>query len=479
MRRSASSSSTATASYENINAGVPRLCIPSLAVQDGPQGLAYGDTNVTQLPSPLGIAATFNTATARAYGVVEGSEASGQGIDAIQGPTLNIDRVPESGRSYEGYGEDPMLVSAMGVADIEGIQSTGTMAMAKHFAVYSQETDRGVLDDQVSERALHELYLPPFKAAVTQAHVGSVMCAYPRAQRHLPVPAAPAPRTAQHVGVHRLHPFRPRVGARPGVRHRVRHRPHQTGERRPAGRTGAAGPAPSVGGGHRRHPPAHRHVHPPSGGPVRARHAGHTGRLARPRPLRPHRRRAVRCPSQGPRLRPPPVPRPRPIGGGHRCRRLGWRRTPPAAAARGSPPRSPPPRWTAIRQRAGTHIAVTYTNGASTTRSLPAVPTSLLRPASGSGHGLTVTITRTDATANASAAAKALDAASRSSWSSRRWTSPSDPIRPPPCSCPACHRVLRPTRPPYDRWACPAAAAEEFSPPGPMWCCRPVGATCT
>ena len=166
--------------YENINAGVPRLCIPSLAVQDGPQGLAYGDTNVTQLPSPLGIAATFNTATARAYGVVEGSEARGQGIDAIQGPTLNIDRVPESGRSYEGYGEDPVLVSAMGVADIEGIQSTGTMAMAKHFAVYNQETDRGVLDDQVSERALHELYLPPFKAAVSQANVGSVMCAYPR-----------------------------------------------------------------------------------------------------------------------------------------------------------------------------------------------------------------------------------------------------------------------------------------------------------
>ncbi len=68
----------------------------------------------------------------------------------------------------------------MGVADAEGIQSTGTLAMAKHFAVYNQETDRGVLDDQVPTRALEELYLPPFEAAVTQAHVSAAMCAYPQ-----------------------------------------------------------------------------------------------------------------------------------------------------------------------------------------------------------------------------------------------------------------------------------------------------------
>ena len=257
--------------YENINAGVPRLCIPSLAVQDGPQGLAYGDTNVTQLPSPLGVAATFNTATARAYGVVEGSEAPGQGIDAIQGPTLNIDRVPESGRSYEGYGEDPVLVSAMGVADIEGIQSTGTMAMAKHFAVYNQETDRGVLDDQVSERALHELYLPPFEAAVSQAHVALGDVRLPAARTAPSSASSPSCSDCWPVGVHRLRPLRPRLGARPGGRHRVRHRPHQTGERRPAGRTGAAGPASSVVGRRRCRPASSPHVHPSSGGPVRGR----------------------------------------------------------------------------------------------------------------------------------------------------------------------------------------------------------------
>jgi len=166
--------------YENIDAGVPRLCIPALTLQDGPAGVAYRAIGVTQLPAPLGIAATFDPSVARTYGEVQGDEASGLGIDVLQGPNLNIDRVPQSGRAYEGFGEDPLVVSAMGVADIEGIQSTGTMAMAKHFAVYSQETDRGALDDVVPERALQEIYLPPFEAAVTQAHVASVMCAYPK-----------------------------------------------------------------------------------------------------------------------------------------------------------------------------------------------------------------------------------------------------------------------------------------------------------
>ena len=83
---------------------------------------------------------------------LELGRAAGQGIDVVQGPTLNVERVPESGRDYEGFGEDPLLVADMGVADIEGIQSTGAMAMAKHFAVYSQETDRGVLDDATDDR---------------------------------------------------------------------------------------------------------------------------------------------------------------------------------------------------------------------------------------------------------------------------------------------------------------------------------------
>jgi len=164
--------------YENENTGVPSLCIPPLTLQDGPNGLAFHDVGVTQLPSSLGIAASFDPDLARRYGEVLGAEARGQGIDVVQAPDLNVQRVPESGRAFESYGEDPLLVARMGVAEIEGIQSQGVMAQAKHFAGYTQEIDRVHLDQVISRRALAEVYLPPFRAAVEVAHVASVMCAY-------------------------------------------------------------------------------------------------------------------------------------------------------------------------------------------------------------------------------------------------------------------------------------------------------------
>ena len=345
--------------YENINAGVPRLCIPSLAVQDGPQGLAYGDTNVTQLPSPLGIAATFNTATARAYGVVEGSEASGQGIDAIQGPTLNIDRVPESGRSYEGYGEDPMLVSAMGVADIEGIQSTGTMAMAKHFAVYNQETDRGVLDDQVSERALHELYLPPFKAAVTQAHVGSVMCAYPRLDGTYQC------QQPQLLGLLNTWGFTGFIRSDLGSVHDPVSaiesgidliEPENAGQLDALVQQGQL-PLSAVDTVVTRLLTVmftHHLV-----GRFDKAHRAHRS-IPRPRPLRPYRCRAVRCPSQGPPIVLPLSPaRDRSVAviGADASVALD---TTGGGSSRVTPPFTSNP-LTAIRHRAGTHTTVTYT----------------------------------------------------------------------------------------------------------------------
>jgi beta-glucosidase len=163
--------------YENENAGVPGLCVPSLTLQDGPDGLAGGATGVTQLPASVGVAASFDPAVAAQYGAVLGSEAKSLGVDVVQGPNLNVARLPNSGRIYEGYGEDPTLVSAMGVAEIEAIQAQGVMAMVKHFSGYTQETDRSYIDQRVSERVLQEIYFPPFKAAVEEAHVASVMCA--------------------------------------------------------------------------------------------------------------------------------------------------------------------------------------------------------------------------------------------------------------------------------------------------------------
>jgi beta-glucosidase len=96
------------------------------------------------------------------------------------GPTVNIDRDPRWGRSFEAYTEDPYLNSALTVSDIDGVQSQGEMSQVKHFALYNQETNRNTPADDVivSQRAEHEIYLPAFWAATKQAHASSVMCSY-------------------------------------------------------------------------------------------------------------------------------------------------------------------------------------------------------------------------------------------------------------------------------------------------------------
>ena len=163
---------------ENINVGVTSLCIPPLTLSDGPDGVAYKVSGVTQLPAAIGVAASFNPAVARATGQVLGAEARTKGIDVAQGPELNLARVPQSGRIFETFGEDPYLTTVLGVANIEGIQSEGVMADAKHFSGYTQETARIRLDQVVPLRALAELYDAPFAVAVKNAHVASVMCSY-------------------------------------------------------------------------------------------------------------------------------------------------------------------------------------------------------------------------------------------------------------------------------------------------------------
>jgi beta-glucosidase len=164
--------------YENTVAAIPRLCVPRLTLQDGPAGIADGATGVTQLPAPISLAATWSTGLARRYGTVIGQEARGKGIDVAQAPMINIDRVPEDGRSWESFGEDPYLTSELAVADIRGIQAQGVLADVKHLAANNQETDREHVDEQISQRTLHEIYLPAFEAAVTRANVASIMCAY-------------------------------------------------------------------------------------------------------------------------------------------------------------------------------------------------------------------------------------------------------------------------------------------------------------
>lgn len=163
---------------ENTNSAVAALCLPALTLIDGPNGVANGLAGVTQFPAAIGIGATFSPTVARSVARAIASEARTKGVAVVQGPDLNLARVPLSGRTFDTYGEDPWLTSVLGVAAIEGIQSTGEMANAKHFTAYTQETARGRLDQVVPLRALSELYNRPFQAAVQRAHVASLMCSY-------------------------------------------------------------------------------------------------------------------------------------------------------------------------------------------------------------------------------------------------------------------------------------------------------------
>ena len=160
--------------------GIPSLCIPKLGEEDGPNGVADQLTGVTQLPSGVSLAATWDRSLANQYGQVVGSEELGKGADVNLGPTVNIDRDPRWGRSFEAFTEDPFLNAALATSEIDGVQSTGEMSQVKHFAAYNQETNRNTEADNVivSDRALHEIYFPAFNAAVTRADAASVMCAY-------------------------------------------------------------------------------------------------------------------------------------------------------------------------------------------------------------------------------------------------------------------------------------------------------------
>ena len=169
--------------------GVPRLGIPELMTSDGPhgvrpeqgrdwKGVKNADDAGTYLPTNNTLAATWNPALGYAYGTVLGSEANARGKDIILGPGINIVRTPLNGRNFEYLSEDPFLVSRMVVGYIKGVQAQGVSACVKHFAANNQETHRDDIDVYMSERALRELYLPGFQAAVQQGGAYSLMGSY-------------------------------------------------------------------------------------------------------------------------------------------------------------------------------------------------------------------------------------------------------------------------------------------------------------
>ncbi|MBV9793036.1 MAG: glycoside hydrolase family 3 C-terminal domain-containing protein [Actinobacteria bacterium] len=160
--------------------GIASLCIPQLGEEDGPNGVADGLTGVTELPAGVALAATFDPALASQYGKVVGTEEIGKGAAVNLGPTVNIDRDPRWGRSFETYTEDPYLNQSLAVSEIGALQSTGEMDQVKHFDAYNQETYRNTPADDVivSDRVLQEIYMPAFQAAVQDAGAASVMCSY-------------------------------------------------------------------------------------------------------------------------------------------------------------------------------------------------------------------------------------------------------------------------------------------------------------
>ena len=162
--------------------GIPRLGIPDLTITNGPAGATNGGPGhqgrATALPAPISLAATWDVDLAYLYGTILGSEAYDLANGLVEAPTINIARVPQNGRTFEGYGEDPYLVGQISASNIQGMQGQGVIANVKHYAGNNQETNRGSINDDIDERTLREIYLPAFEASVNQGQVGSLMCAY-------------------------------------------------------------------------------------------------------------------------------------------------------------------------------------------------------------------------------------------------------------------------------------------------------------
>lgn len=170
--------------------GVPRLGVPELWMSDGPHGVRgeinwddwgyanWTNDSITAFPALTCLAATFNPDLSSQYGVAIGEEARYRKKDVLLGPGVNVYRTPLNGRNFEYMGEDPYLSSTMVVPYVKGVQKNGVAACVKHYALNDQEEWRGHINVNVSDRALYEIYLPAFKAAVKEAGVWSIMGAY-------------------------------------------------------------------------------------------------------------------------------------------------------------------------------------------------------------------------------------------------------------------------------------------------------------
>jgi beta-glucosidase len=173
-----------------VSAGVERLGIADMIYADGPFGireelqpdgwasLGWETDRATFFPTGSALAATWSPELAYAYGKAMAAEARLRGKDMILGPAINIQRIPTGGRTYEYLSEDPFLSARLAVGYTSGVQDHGVAVCLKHFALNNQENNRGNVNVVVVPRAMREIYLPPFRAAVEEADAFGVMAAY-------------------------------------------------------------------------------------------------------------------------------------------------------------------------------------------------------------------------------------------------------------------------------------------------------------
>lgn len=170
--------------------GVPRLGIADMIYADGPfaireemephswNSLHLSTDSSTFFPTGSALAATWSPELAYQYGKGMAIEARLRGKDMILGPAINIQRIPTGGRTYEYFSEDPFLSARLSVGYTKGVQDNGVAVCLKHYALNNQENNRGTVNVIASPRAMREIYLPPFEAAVVEADAYGVMAAY-------------------------------------------------------------------------------------------------------------------------------------------------------------------------------------------------------------------------------------------------------------------------------------------------------------
>ena len=178
------------AKFMFVSAGVERLGIADMIYADGPfgireemqpkgwMGLGWETDKATFFPTGSALAATWSPELAYSYGTGMAKEARLRGKDMILGPAINIQRIPTGGRTYEYLSEDPFLSSKLAVGYTKGVQDNGVAACIKHFALNNQENNRGTVNVIIGERAMREIYLPPFRATVEEGDAFGFMSAY-------------------------------------------------------------------------------------------------------------------------------------------------------------------------------------------------------------------------------------------------------------------------------------------------------------